>query len=461
MNLATTRVTRVFLIVLTTLSVSGLLSCGGGGGGTGGISGHGASTPVLVMVADADAYPVIEFHATVSNLQLVSSGGTPQTVSSGATVELTHSTAAAQLLAIGSVPPDTYASAKVTLANLSVTFIDSTGAVQRATSAGPYNLTGTLSSTTLSSTPVVLTLNVNVASAVSIDASDTVTFSTPTLTASLAAVAATASQDLTSGKVLNLDGSVVSVSSNSFVFSREQMNASVTIATDSSTVFVDPAGATLGGLTSLAAGKVVEVNAVTQSAGTLLATRVEVEEDSTAGMETEGIVTSGTLPTTFSVVATDNAAPGAVMPALGTELAVATNSSTTYIFDSDVVNMTGLGFTFGSTKLALGQSVEVDTSTPSATSVTADRVKLQEQALSGTITNTSAVPSATQLTLSLPSDSYLTRLTGATTINVYQTASTTVDPSLAIATGLTIRARGLLFWDGATYQLVASAITPP
>lgn len=474
MNLARTRVTRTFLVGAGILSLLTAMSCNSGtGGGPGPIFG-GETTPVTVMMADAGTDKIIEFHATVAAVQLVNSGSTPQSVSGTATVEVNHLAGAAQYVMQGAVPADIYTSANVTISNVALTFIDSTGAVKHASSTSSFTLNASIPSTTISSTPMVLLFEVPLASFVSIDASDVVTFNTsPSVTAALNPVNSTvSSQDLSDGLIANLDGAVVSVGSNSFVLSAEQIAANATVLTNSSTAFVGPAGATLsGGLTNLAAGKIVEVNAVTQSDGKLLATRVEVEENTTAGMEAEGIISGGalTLPTTFSITSTDPAAPGAIFPALGNALAVTTTTgagATAYTFDQDVVNMTGLSFVFDATHLALGQNVEVDATTPSATAATADRVKLQEQTLTGTISGFGIVTG--QFTVDLPAESYITGLTkstalpsGITSINVYQTTSTLVDPSLALANGTVIRARGLLFWDGTQYQLVASGITPP
>lgn len=96
----------------------------------------------------------------------------------------------------------------------------------------------------------------------------------------------------------------------------------------------------------------------------------------------------------------------------------------------------------------------------SAGIVTASTVYLEQQGLSGTVSNYVASGSTTgTFTLTLPSDSAFTALNpGALTIKVYQQAGTTLSGLTSVANGATIQVRGLLFFDGGTWKLVASRI---
>jgi hypothetical protein len=116
---------------------------------------------------------------------------------------------------------------------------------------------------------------------------------------------------------------------------------------------------------------------------------------------------------------------------------------------------------FDATSLAKAQNVEADTDNPSSTSVIAQAVELQPQAIVGTVT--AYAQSGTQATfaLTVPSDSAFAMLTGSTTAVVFQQSSTELKGVTTISNGDTVRVRGLLFLDLGTYKLVASRIGKP
>jgi hypothetical protein len=59
------------------------------------------------------------------------------------------------------------------------------------------------------------------------------------------------------------------------------------------------------------------------------------------------------------------------------------------------------------------------------------------------------------VTLTLPSDSAFTTLTGATSVTIYQQAKTTVTNGTSIPSGTSVHAFGLLFFDGGQWKMVA------
>ena len=61
-------------------------------------------------------------------------------------------------------------------------------------------------------------------------------------------------------------------------------------------------------------------------------------------------------------------------------------------------------------------------------------------------------------TLTLPSDSAFTWLTGSTAATVFQQARTELWGMPSVTNGTTVRIRGLLFFDADPYNLVASRI---
>ena len=86
--------------------------------------------------------------------------------------------------------------------------------------------------------------------------------------------------------------------------------------------------------------------------------------------------------------------------------------------------------------------------------LTASQVRLEPQALHGTVSAYTVGGSLTTFTLTLPSDSAFATLTGATTVQVYQQAGTQVMGTTPVANGADVQARGLLFYDAGTYKLV-------
>lgn len=94
----------------------------------------------------------------------------------------------------------------------------------------------------------------------------------------------------------------------------------------------------------------------------------------------------------------------------------------------------------------------------SAGVVTASQIELEQQGFSGTVSNYAANGSQATFTLTLASDSAFTTLTGASTITVFQQAGTTLSGLTSVANSTTVRVRGLLFFDGGTWKLVASRI---
>jgi hypothetical protein len=88
-------------------------------------------------------------------------------------------------------------------------------------------------------------------------------------------------------------------------------------------------------------------------------------------------------------------------------------------------------------------------------------VKLEQQAVSGTVSNfTSGAGGAATFDLNLPNDgsSYLTILSGEVVVHVFQQPGTD-NKFGAISNGSAVRVRGLLFWSGTTFNMIARRVT--
>lgn len=69
--------------------------------------------------------------------------------------------------------------------------------------------------------------------------------------------------------------------------------------------------------------------------------------------------------------------------------------------------------------------------------------------------------SSATFTLNLAPDSAFFKLTGVSAINVYQQPGTELKDLTSVSSGAIVRVLGLLFYDGANYQFVASTIIQP
>jgi hypothetical protein len=84
--------------------------------------------------------------------------------------------------------------------------------------------------------------------------------------------------------------------------------------------------------------------------------------------------------------------------------------------------------------------------------ITPDKINLQQQGVFGVVANASA----STFDINLVTDSALRAISGQTVVRVTKTSST--DNRVTVANGGTAQVRGLLFWDGTSWQLVARRI---
>jgi hypothetical protein len=242
-----------------------------------------------------------------------------------------------------------------------------------------------------------------------------------------------------------------------------------TFTTNSSTVFD---GTSMSGMSS---GMLAIVDATMQADGSLLATKVQSMMGSGGAMG-GGIVTAvtGQPATQLTMVMQNGAGAGMMASDFAAGVTIDMNGSTTYQIDEDNMDMSGLPFTpmFDASHIYAGQSVMPISSGgmmsgsgggmmgggSMAGTMTASNLELEPQGFSGTVATAISSNSATSFMLTLASDSAFTTMTGATSITVYQQTEATVAGTSPIASGFTVHAFGLLFFDGGQWKMVASRI---
>ena len=465
------------------------IGCGGGvhssaamgtGTGTGTGTGGGNPTPagstaMQVAIGDAPSDWIMAFGMTVNSITLTNStGGTVSVMPTATPTEMMQLMATLQPISATNVPQGTYTQAQVSVSNITMGYMNpTTHAYTQATMAGPFTATVPFSpSMTVGTTPVALNFDMNMASSVALDASGHVTFA-PTMTAGMASVSGATSNPWQGGMQQQV-GTVSSVSGTSFTMGSMMGLQKATFTTDGTTQF---SGSGLSGMGAMTSGMMVAVDASLQADGTYLAHRVEYMQTGSTGMVGQGLVSAltGNPPTQLTLVANGGMGGGMMASSIGGTLTVSLPASVPYSVDTDGVDLTNLPFTppFDASSVTKGQRVDVVSGsgmmsgsggmgggmTGTLGTLTATQVRLEQQALHGTVSNYTANGSQATFTLTLPADSAFATLTGTTTILVYQQAGTQVSgTATALANGQDVQARGLLFNDGGLYKLVTSWI---
>jgi uncharacterized protein DUF5666/uncharacterized protein DUF4382 len=457
---------RIVPSLIVSLAAIVLAACGGSGTGARTFSGGTApvSTNMQIRMGDGPADSIVSFEITVNSIALApQGGGAPVTVLSTPTrIELAHMAGTVEPLALVSVPAGTYTSATLIVTNPEVVIID-------PNTHQPTQISVNLPQTTIvvnfnpavsvGSGQQVVSFDLNLASSVSI--SGNVATITPVFNVSVMTVTAGVEDD-EAGEIEDLTGNVTSVGASSFTVSVQQSAQSLTFQVDSNTAFEGVIG-----LSQLTAGTLVEVEGRTQTDGSLLATKVSAEVEGAAkdALEAEGVITqvTGTPATQFQMVVQEVNSTTGTAPSLGSTLTVQIDGSTKFVVPSDVVDLSNLPFTpaFTASTITLGQRVEAAATTPSTTSISASRVRLDTQALTGTVSAYTVSSGQATFTLTVASDSAFALLTGKTTVSVVQQPGTQLKDIAGVNNGDAVRVRGLLFFDGSAFHMVAARITAP
>jgi hypothetical protein len=411
------------------------------------------SGQLMVAMGDAPSDRIIAFSLTVNTMTLTG-GSNPTVLSTPTHIEFVRNAGTFQPLVTAKLGAGTYTGATITVSNPQVVAIDTITHL-------PVQLTAALSSTNVSVTfqnPLTVSSS-SVEVDFDLDLANSVTISGTTATISPVFHVSTkivGGQD----EFRDVRGVVTNVSAPNFSMASRQGDQILTFSTDANTTFQG-----ITGLSQLSVGMVAEVDAQMQSDGSLLAMRVEVDEDSVDGMAIEGFITAvtGVPATQFMLNNEFGESPIAALLNLlgiGTGVTVDVNSTTNFsVSDSSEINLSGLSVSFDGNDLGKAQRVQAGalheaSFQPSGLVLTADRVRLLQQSLSGTVSNLSG----STFTLTMASDSAFALLSGQSTVTVQVLSGTVED--VTVANGNSVRIRGLLFFNGSTqtYTLVASHI---
>jgi hypothetical protein len=418
-------------------------------------------------MGDAPADRVLAFEVTVGPISLSPSGGSPVTVlSTTRRLELTHLSGTNEPLALLKVPKGMYTSATLTVANPEVVFINNLGQIVKLQPAFNKPVTVNFSPTfTVGASAPVVNIDLNVANSLTFDASGNVTgvnVSAASFNLSTATVVAENEQEFENGELEDTTGIVSSVSGASFTLVVGMTGTSLTFTTDANTGFKD------GTALATMANTVVTLEGVTKADGTLYAKEVEGVED-VGGAEVEGLISQvvGNPATQVTFVADDGSGSGMDDTKTGSSF-TADVSGAGYKVHKGNIDSTGIGglpaspnFPFDGSTVRSGQRIEIEShNSVSGSSLVAEKVKLQQQTLSGTVSGLSG-SAPTTFTLTVAADSAFAMLSGSTAVTIYWQAGTDLhNLPHTLTSGDAVRVRGLVFFTGSKFNMIARRITP-
>jgi Domain of unknown function (DUF5666) len=455
-------VTRLFLACALIVTLTLAVGCGGGGSSfTAGVptpTPAAGSTSTQVRFGDAPADSVIAFEVSVSALSLTpAGGGSPVTVTVPANnrIELTHASGKFEPFIAGNLPQGTFSAANLTLVNSELTFLSSTGTPVHINGPASASITVPLSpNVTIGASPLVLNIDVNVANSITTSAGvvNGISFGPTSFNITAKAPGAANNQQDDDGEIEDVQGTVTAVNGSSFTL-KLQNGSTLTFTTDGTTEFKD-------GVTGVAGllNQVVTVEGFTKSDGSLFAKEVEGLENQN-GAELEGLITA-ISGTTLTVTAQDGIGNGFDNSKIGATFTVNIAGLNASKFRVKAGNGFGgslpsASFPFDATTIHQGQRIEVDSdaAVPAANgAVTPDKINLQQQGVSGTVANAGA----NTFDINLATDSALRTISGQTVVHVTRNSST--DSRVNVANGVAVQVRGLLFWNGTSWQMIARRI---
>ena len=347
---------------------------------------------LLIQVQDAPLDNLLEFEITVDSIEL--NPGSVLALSTPVEIELTSLQLTTDTIRLATdIPTGTYTSATFTFSNAEVKFCPEPPAVCDETTLIEIDPLPLQNTSVTVNVNLIITANTTVALLVDFDLAasllsnaTTITGVDPMLTATLRDVEIEEDELEEEGRVV----SIMSTSPNSGTFVLEPFGScqDVTITVDANTVFedFDEAQTPLpNSFDSLAVNQFVEVEVDVQSGGIMVAAEVELEDDDEEE-EAEGVVLSvDTGAGEFTLLAKE-VVPCSAAALAGDIITVTVDPLALPDFRIDEDDLTVDATLFDQlSDLTPGQKVEVDPVGALGAAVTAERIKLDDQTIRGTV----------------------------------------------------------------------------
>lgn len=393
-------------------------------------------------VTDAANDQVLATSLTINSIILTDSAGkvTSNLLATPITIEASHLDAVQEPFFSPAIPEDTYVSVALTYSNAQVAYVntattppsivlDSTPTLENTSQTITFTAPITISDTTTS-----LLIDYLVAQSVAISGCTTSGCTvdvTPVFNVAAVPIPNTPTNGTNGLQTHKGVVTAISATTNSFTLTNPA-GIAFTIYVNANTVYQG-----IANFAALEVNALVEVDTQTQNGsgtlpkGSLLALRVEADDVGTTPKKMLlGPVASvtGTPATSFDMVLRQQVGNTSTTAPTVETVDVTVNGSTNFLLPPRyVIFATALPFTpsFTASTIFAGQHVGVITTnysssgTPPTGTATASTVLLQPQTISGTITNITTTGSYTVYTVTLPTDHWLAKLTGQTTVLVY------------------------------------------
>jgi len=408
-----------------------------------------ATTPVPVTITDAPSDQVVAASLTLNSVVLTDTkGNTASILTAPVTFEAAHLDAVQEPLFTPAIPQDTYTSVTLTYSNAQVAYIDPTTkqlVVATGTLANSSQTITLAAPVTINNSTTTLLIDYLVAKSVTISGS-TVTV-TPQFHVAPAPIASTPTNG-TNGLQCGIKGKVSALGTNQFTLTNPE-GISLVINVNSSTQYQG-----LSGFSALATGMLVEVDVQMQTDGTLLALRVEedVPPTATANLLVGPVIAvTGSPATSFTEIVRESIGPSPVATPVQKDTINITNTTQFQLPGrwKNLGSAVPFAPTFDASTLFAGQVVATQTNGVTSNTATALSVTLTPQTVEGTITGgavPACIPCWGQLTLTLPSGSWLAVVTGQSTVEVIvPTVGMQALPGASTAANSVVRFNGFLF----------------
>lgn len=241
-----------------------------------------------------------------------------------------------------------------------------------------------------------------------------------------------------------------------------------TVATNASTIYQG-----VGNFSALAPGMIANVDLTVQSDGSLLATRIEVDDSNATN------VLSGPLGTVFGaqnqivVLGRTNEEFNQTVVPGSNFMPYSFDGNTAFAVSAQLATLSNLPFsaTFDSSSMVAGQNVAVASQvivTSGATRTHATTITLMPQTINATVTGVSSSGGFTVYTVSLaPYDLFpllavqpgqTTALQNSSSVEIYVDSNTQTLNSNAIAPGNVLRFNGVIFNDNGVARMVCRQV---
>lgn len=469
---------RMLSLVFTMLLCLALVACGGSNMNP---TPPANAVPMSLTIGDTppSGVAVLFFEASITGASLQPADASKPAVSvltDPVEVEFGHLQTDTAFLSLSKVAPDTYGSLKLTFGNAMLTVINHSGAaIGSCANNAVCQLTPNFnpSMATVSGAPFPVTVNTNSVVGIRLDfdlnasVQNDLTIN-PTVKILRLRQRPDSDEQSEMDEMDEVDGVVTATGTNQFTLMNERSGQSFVIGEDKNTMFedFDRSGCTASpaDFSCVKTGQVLDVDLSENGTGSMLAKRIEFEEDANQ-QSIKGTITKVDSATQFEMVVF-NEEPNVNGVTEGGSAAVTIEPGAVFEVGREETgehggfSIAGLSFASGA-DLMVGQDVQIRpgtiTSSGGTTSVTTNLVRLWPSQVAGKVASINS--SNGTFTLSGLSPLFTGATPAVTSINVMTLSEMNFmdmseSGSAALAVGSTISVKGLLFNTAGTPTLV-------